>query len=86
MHDGSGSAGKLGILCMQAEGLALALGGREALRELLEQGKPVLAAHGPYTAAGDSCSDFTPQAHSACRPLWQSTYGSVHGCMCLHLV
>lgn len=39
---------------MQVEGLALAAGGRAVLSELLEQGKPVLAAHGPYTAAGDS--------------------------------
>ena len=43
---------------MQVEGLALAVGGREVLRELLEQGKPVLAAHGPYTAAGDSRWEF----------------------------
>ncbi len=44
---------------MQAEGLALAVGGRDALRELLEQGRPLLAAHGPYTAAGTD-SDFMP--------------------------
>ena len=30
------------------------MGGKEALLEALEQGRPVLAAHGPYTAAGDS--------------------------------
>lgn len=39
---------------MQAEGLALAVGGKEALLGLLDKGRPVLAAHGPYTAAGDS--------------------------------
>ncbi len=41
---------------MQAEGLALAVGGKQALIGLLQQGRPVLAAHGPYTAAGESSS------------------------------
>ncbi len=37
---------------LQAEGLAIVVGGREALLEMLASGRPVLAAHGPYTAAG----------------------------------
>ena len=37
---------------MQVEGLALAVGGKEALQGMLRAGNPVLAAHGPYTAAG----------------------------------
>ena len=43
---------------MQVEGLALAVGDWAVLRELLEQGKPVLAAHGPYTAAGNSSREL----------------------------
>ena len=41
-------------LRMQAEGLTLAVGGKDALRDLIERGRPVLAAHGPYTAAGET--------------------------------
>ena len=38
--------------CMQVEGLALAVGGKAALQGMLRSRNPVLAAHGPYTAAG----------------------------------
>ena len=54
------------FLKMQAEGLALAVGGKQALLDLLRQGKPVLAAHGPYTAAGESsCESALNLASSA---------------------
>lgn len=39
---------------MQVEGLALAVGGKKALQDMLRARNPVLAAHGPYTAAGVS--------------------------------
>jgi len=54
------------FLNMQAEGLALAVGGKQALIGLLRQGRPVLAAHGPYTAAGESsCKSVLNLASSA---------------------
>jgi hypothetical protein len=37
---------------MQAQGLCKALGGRDVLTSALDQHKVLLAAHGPYTAAG----------------------------------
>ncbi len=37
---------------MQAQGLCIALGGAVVLRDLVTRHSVLLAAHGPYTAAG----------------------------------
>jgi hypothetical protein len=42
------------LLGVQAQGLCQLLGGREALVGAIQQHGVVLAAHGPYTAAGAS--------------------------------
>eukprot|EP00951_Prasinocladus_malaysianus_P001140 scaffold7952_cov29-Prasinocladus_malaysianus.AAC.1 len=43
-----------GLLPMQAQGLVYAFGGVEALASGVKANGVVLAAHGPYTAAGAS--------------------------------
>lgn len=43
-----------GVLAAQAQGLCQPMGGRDALVGAVQQHGTVLAAHGPYTAAGAS--------------------------------
>lgn len=40
--------------CVQAQGLCQLMGGRDVLVGAVQQHRTVLAAHGPYTAAGAS--------------------------------
>jgi short subunit dehydrogenase-like uncharacterized protein len=53
---------KQGCLCPQAQGLAHIMGGREWLQEVVQRCGIVLAAHGPYTAAGMTLGPM----HMAC--------------------
>ena len=41
-----------GVMLPQAEGLLQIMGGKEALQQMLGKWGTILAAHGPYTAAG----------------------------------
>lgn len=46
------SLDNIAMIALQAQGLCILMGGREALTTAVQRHGIVLAAHGPYTAAG----------------------------------